>query len=204
MVGHRRPLPVVDGARREVLIGADESRVAGRFARKCTPSLPRSCRRPGIARFSPSRALRWGLTVVAVQESSEAPEITHFTSSLACRISAICLLPFDEILDPVWERARGDGGFGHYATVLEVVLDALDVWPSSASQPGIFAYLRSRLSDVGSYITPGVSGESFGDSWDATRLWRARKGGLKPVTRKELRDYAKRIFDYGLSRMLLD
>lgn len=105
-------------------------------------------------------------------------------------ISAGQLVSFlEQAIEPVWIRARSDGGFAYYAKVLELVIDILVEVNPEHLRPPLVQFIGTQLEDLASYMDP--SGErKLGESWEATDLWCRRNEELPDETRGVLLDWA--------------
>jgi len=109
----------------------------------------------------------------------------------------------DSVLDPIWNKAREDGGFTHYNRFLDVLLDILVNLPSENIHPSLFSYLAARLDDVAYYIEPDGR-RTFGSSWEATNAWQTGKDSIPIQMKTELQRFSKRHGGYRLLRLLED
>lgn len=107
----------------------------------------------------------------------------------------------NSVIDPIWSKARLDGGFEHYDHYLNVLLDIIVGLPIDNIHPSLFSYLAARFDDVSSYIEHDGTRRT-GSSWDATSTWQSRKDEIPKEMNHELRKYAKRHGGYNLLRLL--
>lgn len=102
-------------------------------------------------------------------------------------------------LDPIWERARQNGGFQYYDTFISLLLDILEKVKLRTANPAILSYLGNELDKVGWYIDPS---QGIGSAYGATRTWLAQHQRISDKIKLELRSYATTNDRVGLARVL--
>jgi hypothetical protein len=95
-------------------------------------------------------------------------------------------------------RSAKNNAFGAYAHDLRITLDLLDSFEVDSFPPALLFLATKNLNRVAPYI-----GDSFGTSWEAKKVWTARKDELSPAKIAELRSIARQ-YHLGSVRMLLD
>ena len=106
----------------------------------------------------------------------------------------------DRSLEPIWERARADGGFEHYDTYLALLVDILAVITVRQCNPALLAFLADALERVGSFISP--TPYAYGTAWKAAGTWRRESKRIQPELKAELRSYGAAHFSPNLLQLL--
>jgi hypothetical protein len=107
----------------------------------------------------------------------------------------------NSVIDPIWSKARSDGGFEHYDHYLNVLLDIIVGLPIDNIHPSLFSYLAARLDDV-SYYMEADGKRRYGTSWDATSTWQSRKEEIPNEMKREFKKFAKKHGGHKLLRLL--
>lgn len=143
-----------------------------------------------------------GNTEAVVDEDDVRNRFLRIVGEALPYVASSAVVDFlDRTLDPVWSRAREDGGFTHYNTYLELVLDVIGRVDHERCNPSLTAYLADALDRVGGYMSAdGV--RHFGESWEATATWQRRRGEIVEPLRSELTSYARSYGKYSLLRLL--
>jgi hypothetical protein len=95
-------------------------------------------------------------------------------------------------------RSAKNGAFGEYAHDLRITLDLLDTFAVEDFPPALLFLAAKNLNRIAPYI-----GDTFGNSWEAKKVWTARKPNLASAKLRELRTIAKQ-YHLGSVRLLLD
>lgn len=95
-------------------------------------------------------------------------------------------------------RSAKNNAFGAYAHDLRITLDLLDSFEVESFPPALLFLAAKNLNRVAPYI-----GDSFGTSWEAMKVWTARKDQLSAAKLSELRSIARQ-YHLGGVRLLLD
>lgn len=101
--------------------------------------------------------------------------------------------------DPIWTKARADGGFHYYDVYLSVLIDVLKRIKHRQTNPNLVAFLGDALDQVGSYYNEGYS---WGSAHEATNTWLREVKFLDKELLLELKAYAKAYTKFGLSKLL--
>jgi SIR2-like protein len=108
---------------------------------------------------------------------------------------------FDAVLDPVWVKARSDGGWEHYKKFLEVLVDVLVTLPFTKMHPSLLASIALKLDNVCEYMDADGKPLS-GTSWAASKHWKVNKPKIPPETLNALYELARTNNRITLNRFL--
>jgi hypothetical protein len=95
-------------------------------------------------------------------------------------------------------RCAKNGAFGEYAHDLRITLDLLEAFEAEEFPPALLFLAAKNLNRIAPYI-----GDTFGTSWEAKKVWTARKDNLSSKKLSELRAIARQYY-LGSVRFLLD
>jgi hypothetical protein len=115
-----------------------------------------------------------------------------------CPVSRVMAF-IDSSLDPVWKKAREDGGFQHYLDYLMVLLDTLEELDHRTASPNLLDYISRALDKVGRYVDDS---KPPGTAHAATDAWLNRAPNLSTQLRGELQSWANSHDLFYLDRML--
>ena len=87
-------------------------------------------------------------------------------------------------LDPIWEKARQDGGFEYYNVFMSLLVEVLARIKPADCNPSLISYLAEALENIGWYIDPE---KKRATAWTATDTWIANHGRLAAELKRELR-----------------
>lgn len=142
--------------------------------------------------------------LVAAQLANHGPERTTFLNILSKA------LPFSRVtriieflsrgLEPLWDKARADGGFDYYDTYICLLIDALERVTVQSCNPALLSFLADELEKVGSFISETPF--AYGTAWKASSTWKAQHKRIHPDMKRELRSYGASHFSPYLLKLL--
>lgn len=100
--------------------------------------------------------------------------------------------------DPIWTKAREDGGFEYYDVFIDLVIDALKCVDPATCHPAVLGYLARMLDQVAWYID---SAKPRATAHAATDTWYRRKGELGPNLLADLESFGVANDMYGLKKL---
>lgn len=100
-------------------------------------------------------------------------------------------------IDVTWERSAPDGAFHGYAENLNMILDIFTTFTLKQMPPALFETSAYALQRVSSLV-----GSGRGQSWEAGRVWKRRRGELSKDMLGELENFAEQHHYHGLLRLV--
>lgn len=107
---------------------------------------------------------------------------------LACDIPRVMGF-VESILKPIWDSAREDYGWSHYATFLNTLVDIVIAVQKIDLHPLFFSYLASQLGLLSYYLNP-TGEQKVGTAFKASRLWLTRKSEIDRQFMAKLHSFA--------------
>lgn len=104
-----------------------------------------------------------------------------------------------QVLDPVWVKARENGGFAHYDTYMTLLIDVLEKIKVGSAGPLLIFFLGDAVDKIGWYLDKD---KSAGSAFAATDTWLAQHQRVAMGLKSELKAYADAYGKVGLLRAL--
>lgn len=141
-------------------------------------------------------------------QGKQAQQVAESTSARSAFISNLVNHPrsyniqdvvrfLDIVLDPIWGKAREDGGWEQYSKFLIILVEVLAAFPSGEMHPTLLINLAERLENVFRFVD-SEGKEKYGTSYSASIFWGKNKDRIPIETRAALRDYAVANFKIEL------
>lgn len=194
---HRTPAPEAEprlGAWGEVIVDATESFAL--LAEIVAARAPLADYWERVKTFAAGLASQPGATNFFVNDPAWRKSFIEGVRLVPAALGAGGTVQFvQQALSELSRRATSSGGWPHYTTWLNVVLDVMEQWPLGTMPPQLFEYIAKELQDISSLIEPNGNTSILGYAWAATTLWHNRKAtvfGTRRELLRALRTFAER------------
>lgn len=121
-----------------------------------------------------------------IDDNDYRREVLNVLSTFSIHLVSGFISFLDKCLEETWARSEPKGAFQGYADNLSLIIDILTAFTVKQIPPALFEATAYALERVGYYV-----GNSLGQSYEAGRVWRVRKGELSADMVLELKDFAK-------------